>query len=175
MKYLSRYKLFEVTGTYWSNSKSEDVQWIKDCLLDLRDAGCAINIREYSVQVDDSPSDKKSTFSSKKINVVPGIVIGILREGFFSEDKLIPIGVGDNLLMIDSYLRERGYVGYNAYDYDNPYSQSRYQVRVMASLRGVENKFERELSQFVKMLDRFQVNAPFDTIEVKYFKPKKEL
>ena len=64
-----------------------------------------------------------------------------------------------------------GFVGYNPYDYDNIHSSSRYQTKVDASLDDVKNYFENELSQFVGMLSRFTVKAPFDTVKVFYFRP----
>ena len=36
----------------------------------------------------------------------------------------------------------------------------------------VKNYFENELSQFVGMLSRFTVKAPFDTVKVFYFRPE---
>ena len=147
MKHLKSYKshkLFESMNT-------EETQWIEDSLLDLTDVGCTTNIRSYPVYG----------------IITPGLSITIESKN----GRLIPISVGEHLLTIDSYLKERGFVGFRPYDYDNPYSSSRHQVTVRASLKGIENKFETELSQFVKMLDRFQVNAPFDTIQVNYFRP----
>lgn len=154
MKWLKTYNLFTE-----SKGESEVVDWIKDSLLELVDSGYIVEVRPFSVD------------SGSYTNPVsfPGLAISIQSDKL---GKMLPITIGDNLLTIDSYLRELGWQGYNSYDWDNPYSQSRYQVRVKASLKGIENKFERELSQFVKMLDRFQVNAPFDTIQVNYFRPK---
>jgi len=154
MKWLKTYNLFTE-----SKGESEVVDWIKDSLLELVDSGYIVEVRPFSV--DGGSYTNPVSF--------PGLAISIQSDKW---GKMLPITIGDNLLTIDSYLRELGWQGYNSYDWDNPYSQSRYQVRVKASLKGIENKFETELSQFVKMLDRFQVNAPFDTIQVSYFRPK---
>lgn len=128
---------------------ADDVQCIEDSLLELTDVGYNVEVNPFQVK-----------------SIGPGVTITI------KGDKLLPIYIGENLLTIDSYLKEQGFVGFNTYDYDNEYSPSRYQVKVNASLKGIDNKYENELSQFVKMLDRFQVNAPFDSISVSYFKPQ---
>jgi hypothetical protein len=146
MKYLKTYN--ESIGT-----ELEEVQWCKDALQDLEDAGYKVSIRTYPVYGISSP----------------GISITIDS----NTGKLLPITIGEYLLTLHSYLLESGYVGFRPYDYDNPYSASRHQVTVNAQLKGVRNQFENELSQFVKMLDRFQVNAPFDSVSVSYYKPDK--
>lgn len=155
MKYLKSYKVFEATHEELQEQLSEEIQWIKDSLLELVDTGCNIAV---------------SPFEIKSIGR-PGLRIGIVSP----TDRLIPISVGEHLLTIDSYLREKGFVGYRPYDYDNPYSPSRHQVKVNAMLKDVKNMFENELSQFVKMLDRFDTNAPFDSISVSYYKPEPEI
>lgn len=155
MNHLKSYKIFEATQEELEEQLAEEKQWIKDSLIELVDARCIIAV---------------SPFEIKSISR-PGLRIGIVS----TNDRLIPISVGDHLLTIDSYLRERGFVGFRPYDYDNPYSASRYQVTVNAMLKNVKNMFENELSQFVKMLDRFTVNAPFDSISVSYFKPEPEI
>lgn len=144
MKYLKRFN--ESVGT-----ELEEVQWCKDALQDLEDSGYKVSIRTYPVYGISNPG------ISIKIDSNLG--------------KLLPITIGEYLLTLHSYLSENGYVGFRPYDYDNPYSASRHQVTVNAELKGVRNQFENELSQFVKMLDRFQVNAPFDSVSVSYYKP----
>ena len=128
----------------------EDIQWIKDALLELTDMGYDVNIRTHSVYGVSHP----------------GLTITI-------DGKLLPIDIGEYLLTIHSYLSERGYFGFNAYDYDNEYSQSRHKVRVRASLKGIDNNFERDLPKFVDMLKRFTHKAPFDSVSVSYYKPNK--
>jgi hypothetical protein len=128
----------------------EDIQWIKDALLELTDMGYDVNIRTHSVYGVSHP----------------GLTITI-------DGKLLPIDIGEYLLTIHSYLSERGYFGFNAYDYDNEYSQSRHKVRVRASLKGIDNNFERDLPNFVDMLKRFTHKAPFDSVSVSYYKPNK--
>ena len=144
MKYLKRFN--ESVGT-----ELEEVQWCKDALQDLEDSGYKVSIRTYPVYGISNPG----------ISIKIDSNIG----------KLLPITIGEYLLTLHSYLSENGYVGFRPYDYDNPYSASRHQVTVNAELKGVRNQFENELSQFVKMLDRFQVNAPFDSVSVSYYKP----
>jgi len=148
MKYLKRFN--ESSYEEIKIDISDDVQWIEDSLLELTDVGYDVEVRPFQV---------------KSIGR-PGITITI------KGDKLLPISIGENLLTIDSYLKEQGFVGFNPYDYDNEYSQSRYGVRVVAFLNNIRNEYENELSQFVKMLERFQVNAPFNSISVSYFKPE---
>lgn len=155
MKHLKSYKIFE--SSYEENKIDilEDIQWIEDALLELTDMGHKVNIRSYPIYGVS----------------YPGLAITIESKN----GRLLPISIGEYLLTIDSYLRERGFVGFRPYDYDNPYSASRHQVTVNAQLKGVRNQFENELSQFVKMLDRFTVNAPFDSINVSYYKPEPEI
>ncbi len=148
MKYLKRYN--ESFGT-----ELEEVQWCKDALQDLEDSGYKVSIRTYPVYGISSP----------------GISITIDS----NTGRLLPITIGEYLLTLHSYLLENGYVGFRPYDYDNPYSLSRHQVTVNAELKGVRNQFENELSQFVKMLDRFLVNAPFDSVSVSYYKPEHDV
>ncbi len=133
----------------------EEVQWCKDALQDLEDSGYKVSIRTYPVYGISNP----------------GISITIDS----NTGRLLPITIGEYLLTLHSYLLENGYVGFRPYDYDNPYSLSRHQVTVNAQLKGVRNQFENELSQFVKMLDRFQVNAPFDSVIVNYYKPEHDI
>jgi hypothetical protein len=157
MKFLKSWSLFEsvfyLTNKEDKSSKelSKELEFIEDCTLDLVDSGCTIKVRTFYV-------DGK----------LPGLTIIIETHRL---NLLLPIEVGDNLLTIDSYLRELGFVGYNPYDYDNIHSSSRYQTKVDASLDDVKNYFENELSQFVGMLSRFTVKAPFDTVKVFYFRP----
>ncbi len=148
MKYLKRYN--ESLDT-----ELEEVQWCKDALQDLEDSGYKVSIRTYPVYGISNPG----------ISITIDSNIG----------RLLPITIGEYLLTLHSYLLENGYVGFRPYDYDNPYSASRHQVTVNAQLRGVRNQFENELSQFVKMLDRFQVNAPFDSVSVNYYKPEHDI
>ena len=130
----------------------EDIQWVKDALLELTDMGYNVNIRTHSVYGVSHP----------------GLSITI-------DGKLLPIDIGEYLLTIHSYLSERGYFGFNAYDYDNEYSQSRHEVRVKASLKGIDNNFERGLPNFVDMIKRFTHKAPFDSVGVSYYKPNKKI
>lgn len=130
----------------------EDIQWVKDALLELTDMGYDVNIRTHSVYGVSHP----------------GLSITI-------DGKLLPGDIGEYLLTIHSYLSERGYFGFNAYDYDNEYSQSRHRVRVKASLKGIDNNFERDLPNFVDMIKRFTHKAPFDSVGVSYYKPNKKI
>ena len=130
----------------------EDIQWVKDALLELTDMGYDVNIRTHSVYGVSHP----------------GLSITI-------DGKLLPGDIGEYLLTIHSYLSEKGYFGFNAYDYDNEYSQSRHGVRVKASLKGIDNNFERDLPNFVDMLKRFTHKAPFDSVGVSYYKPNKKV
>jgi hypothetical protein len=131
----------------------EDIQWIKDALLELTDMGYDVNIRTHSVYGVSHP----------------GLTITI-------DGKLLPIDIGEYLLTIHSYLSEKGYFGFNAYDYDNEYSQSRHKVRVRASLKNRMNiRSERDLPNFVDMLKRFTHKAPFDSVGVSYYKPNKKV
>jgi hypothetical protein len=148
MKYLKSFN--ESTYEEIKIDISNDIQWIEDSLLELTDVGYDVEVRPFQV---------------KSISR-PGITITI------KGDKLLPISIGENLLTIDSYLKEQGFVGFNPYDYDNEYSQSRYQVRVVAFLNNIRNEYENNLPDFVNMLKRFQVNAPFNSISVSYFKPE---
>ena len=148
MKYLKRFN--ESSYEEIKIDIADDVQWIEDSLLELTDVGYDVEVRPFQV---------------KSISR-PGITVTI------KGDKLLPISISQNLLTIDSYLKEQDFLGFNPYDYDNEYSQSRYQVRVVAFLNNIRNEYENELSQFVKMLERFTVNAPFNSISVSYFKPE---
>jgi hypothetical protein len=157
MKFLKSWNLFEsvfyLTNKEDKSSKelSKELEWIEDSTLDLVDSGCTIKVRTF--YVDEKLHGLTIIIETHRLNL------------------LLPIEVGDNLLTIDSYLRELGFVGYNPYDYDNTHSSSRYQTKVDASLDDVKNYFENELSQFVGMLSRFTVKAPFDTVKVSYFRP----
>ena len=152
MRYIKRFN----ESTY---EVKDDIKWVEDSLLELTDVG-------YNVEVNPFQIKSNKYYNGRQNKWMHGMTITI------KGDKLLPISIGENLLTIDSYLREQGFVGFNSYDYDNEYSQIRYQVRVIASLNNIRSEYENELSQFVKMLDRFQVNAPFNSISVSYFKPK---
>ena len=148
MKYLKRFN--ESSYEEIKIEIADDVQWIEDSLLELTDVGYDVEVRPFQV-----------------ISIGrPGVTITI------KGDKLLPISIGENLLTIDSYLKEQGFVGFNPHDYDNEYSQSRYGVRVIAFLNNIRNEYENNLPDFVNMLKRFQVNAPFNSISVSYFKPE---
>ncbi len=147
MRYLKKYQLFES-----KEELSEEIDFINDILLELNDMGYNVNIRTYSVYGVSHP----------------GLSITI-------DGKLLPIDIGEYLLTIHSYLSEKGYYGFNAYDYDNEYSQSRHKVRVKSSLKGIDNNFEKDLPNFVDMLTRFTHKAPFDSVSVSYYKPEKKI
>jgi hypothetical protein len=146
MKYLINYNYFT------ESLNSEKIEWVKDALIELEDDGYNVSVKTHAVY---GVSE-------------PGITITI-------DGKLLPIDIGDYLLTIHSYLSEKGYCGFNAYDYDNE-SQSRHVVRVRASLKGIDNNFERDLPNFLDMLTRFTVGkAPFDSVSVSYYKPNKKV
>jgi hypothetical protein len=158
MKYLKRFnesrarvseKIKRIAFIY-SLGIADDVQWIEDSLLELTDIGYIVEVMPFQV---------------KSIGR-PGISVTI------SGDKLLPISIGENLLTIDSYLREQGFVGFNAHDYDNEYSRSRHEVRVIALLNNIRNEYENEITQFNNMLKRFTVNAPFNSVSINYYKPE---
>jgi hypothetical protein len=155
MKYLKRFN--ESSYEEIKVDMVNDIQWVEDSLLELTDVGYNVEVNPFQIKSDGYYNGRK------------GMTITI------KGDKLLPISIGENLLTIDSYLREQGFVGFNPHDYDNEYSQIRYQVRVVAFLNNIRNEYENELSQFVKMLGRFTVNAPFNSISVSYFKPGKKL
>lgn len=130
---------------------SNEIDWIKDSLLDLSDSGFIVKINPFNIATN------------------LGLKAGLSIYVYSQTNRLLPIEIGNYLLTIDSYLRENGFVGYDPYDFDNTNSPSRYDVRVDAELRGIKNGFEKELSSFVKMLNRFKINAPFDSVKVSYF------
>jgi hypothetical protein len=147
MKYLKRFnESYEEIKIDLANDK----QWIEDSLLELTDVGYDVEVRPFQVISIDRP----------------GISVTI------SGDKLLPISIGENLLTIDSYLREQGFVGFNPYDYDNEYSRSRHEVRVIALLNNIRNEYENEITKFNNMLKRFTVNAPFNSVSINYYKPE---
>ena len=148
MKYLKRFN--ESTYEEIKIDIANDIQWVEDSLLELTDVGYTVEVRPFQVK------------SIEK----PGISITI------SSDKLLPISIGENLLTIDSYLREQGFVGFNPHDYDNEYSRSRHEVRVIALLNNIRNQYENEITQFNNMLKRFTVNAPFNSVSINYYKPE---
>lgn len=156
MKYLKSYnesRLDELQDIY-----SDEINDIKDYLADISDEDFSINVSAFEVQAINRPGIS--------------IAFGTYNDPSKKKLRLLPITIGDYLLTIDSYLKERGFVGYDPYTYDNPYSPSRYDVKVNAQLKGIKNQFENELSKFVNMLKRFTVNAPFDSVRVNYFKPE---
>jgi hypothetical protein len=162
MKYLRRFN--ESALNLSSKSEIEDnLQWVEDSLLELTDVGYNIEVRQFAIS---------THLSGIKVTIKGG-----------KPKMLLPISIGENLLTIDSYLREEGFVGYNPYDYDNEYSQSRYEVRVEAFLKDIRNPYENELSKFVKSLDDIKyhslqkiiLNAPFDNVSVRYFKPESKV
>ena len=148
MKYLKSFN--ESTYEEINIDLASDKQWIEDSLLELTDVGYTVEVRPFQV------------ISIEK----PGISVTI------SGDKLLPISIGENLLTIDSYLKEQGFVGFNAHDYDNEYSRSRHEVRVIALLNNIRNQYENEITQFNNMLKRFTVNAPFNSVSINYYKPE---
>jgi len=148
MKYLKSFN--ESTYEEIRIDLANDKQWIEDSLLELTDVGYDVEVRPFQV------------ISIEK----PGISVTI------SGDKLLPISIGENLLTIDSYLREQGFVGFNPYDYDNEYSRSRHEVRVIALLNNIRNEYENEITKFNNMLKRFTVNAPFNSVSINYYKPE---
>jgi hypothetical protein len=148
----------------------DNLQWVEDSLLELTDLGYNIEVRQFTVYP--NLSGMKVTIEGCKLKSYG--------------DRLLPISIGENLLTIDSYLREEGFVGYNPYDYDNEYSQSRYELRVSAFLKNIRSPYENELSKFVKTLDRIRdrdwviqdinnLKAPFDSVSVSYFRPENKL
>ena len=148
MKYLKRFN--EATYEEIKVDLANDIQWIEDSLLELTDIGYIVEVMPFQV---------------KSIGR-PGVTITI------KGDKLLPISIGENLLTIDSYLREQGFVGFNPHDYDNEHSRSRHEVRVIALLNNIRNQYENEITQFNNMLKRFTVNAPFNSVSINYYKPE---
>jgi hypothetical protein len=148
LRYLKKYNIKE---SFENKHTTEEIEWIEDSLLELTDDNFICKVSNFDVW---GNYGLKVVIQSDKVG------------------KLLPIQVGDNLLTIDSYLRERGWLGYDSYNWDNPDSPYRGITKVKASLKGIENKYENELSDFIKMLGRFTVNAPFDEISVYYFKMK---
>lgn len=147
MKYLKRFnESYEEIKIDLANDK----QWIEDSLLELTDVGYDVEVKPFQVISIDRPG------------------ISVTIKG----DKLLPISIGENLLTIDSYLREQGFVGFNPYDYDNEYSRSRHEVRVIALLNNIRNEYENEITKFNNMLKRFTVNAPFNSVSINYYKPE---
>jgi hypothetical protein len=147
MKYLKRFnESYEEIKIDLANDK----QWIEDSLLELTDVGYDVEVRPFQVISIDRPG------------------ISVTIKG----DRLLPISIGENLLTIDSYLREQGFVGFNPYDYDNEYSRSRHEVRVIALLNNIRNEYENEITKFNNMLKRFTVNAPFNSVSINYYKPE---
>lgn len=148
LRYLKRYNIKE---NFENKFTQEEIEWLEDSLLELTDDNFICQVSNFDVW---GNYGLKIVIQSDKVG------------------KLLPIQVGDNLLTIDSYLRERGWLGYDSYNWDNPDSPYRGITKVKSSLKGIENKYENELSDFIKMLGRFTVNAPFDEISVYYFKMK---
>lgn len=141
MKYLKRFnESYEEIKIDLANDK----QWIEDSLLELTDVGYDVEVRPFQVISIDRPG------------------ISVTIKG----DKLLPISIGENLLTIDSYLREQGFVGFNEY------SRSRHEVRVIALLNNIRNEYENEITKFNNMLKRFTVNAPFNSVSINYYKPE---
>jgi hypothetical protein len=155
MKYLKKFnesRLDELQEIY-----SNEINDIKDYLAEISDMDFGVNVSAFEVQASGSPGIS--------------IAFGCYNDPSKDSVRLLPIDIGEYLLTIDSYLRERGFVGYCTYSYDNPNSPSRYDVKVNAQLKGIRNEFENELSQFINMLRRFTINVPFDSVRVNYFKP----
>jgi hypothetical protein len=156
MKYIKRFnesRLDELQDIY-----HKEIDDIKDYLADISDEGFGVNVSSFEVQAINRPGIS--------------IAFGTYNDPSIDKVRLLPITIGEYLLTIDSYLKEKGFVGYDPYTYDNPYSPSRYDVKVKSFLKGIKSQYENELSQFVDMLKRFTVNAPFDGVRVNYFKPE---
>lgn len=83
----------------------EDIQWVKDALLELTDVGYNVNIRTYSVYGVSHP----------------GLSITI-------DGKLLPIDIGEYLLTIHSYLSERGYFGFEENEYNLDSEDEEYDI-----------------------------------------------
>jgi hypothetical protein len=161
MKYIKTYtKLLTSRECLKTLFESNESQWVKDSLLDLTDEGYNVNIRTFTVTGENTPGLAITIDSSNK--------------------KLLPFSIGEYLLTIDSYLKERGFKGYNPFDWDNEFSKSRYVVRVRALLNDETNSYE--LKEFNDMLirgahslDSLDIrggSAPFDSVTVYYFKPQ---
>ncbi len=156
MKYIKRFnesKLDELQDIY-----RDEIDDIKDYLVEMSDNDFTVNVSAFEVQAINRPGIS--------------IAFGAYNDPSINKVRLLPIDIGEYLLTIDSYLKEKGFVGYDPYTYDNPNSPSRYDVKVNAQLKDIKNQYENELSQFVNMLKRFTVNAPFDSVRVNYFKPE---
>jgi hypothetical protein len=123
MKYIKTYtKLLTSRECLKTLFESNESQWVKDSLLDLTDEGYNVNIRTFTVTGENTPGLAITIDSSNK--------------------KLLPFSIGEYLLTIDSYLKERGFKGYNPFDWDNEFSKSRYVVRVRALLNDETNSYE---------------------------------
>lgn len=141
-------------------NESNESEWVKDSLLDLTDEGYNVNIKTFTVTGESTPGLAITIDSSNK--------------------KLLPLSIGEYLLTIDSYLKERGFKGYNSYDWDNEFSKSRYIVRVRASLNDETNSYELKefndmlmrISHSLDSLDIIGGSAPFTSVTVYYFKPE---
>lgn len=146
MKHLKSYKLFE--------SINEEVQDIKDILIELTDAGYKIYIKDFTIKN-----------SKQGLSLIITSEESAGRNMIRTSNRLLPIDIGDYLLRVNSYLKELNWVGFNSFQFDN------HQVNVEATLKGVENVFIKEINEFDDYLNNSSfLAAPFNTVKLHYYK-----
>lgn len=151
MKHLKRYGLFESTYT----DISENINYIEDLLLELKDSGFKIYIDQFKI----GSTGKYGEESNNK----DGLKIVITSESSNSF-KLLPSDIGEYLMSINSYLKNNGWLGLHTYNRD--------QATVNATLKDIKQVFSREVSDFSEYLkNNWPYNSPFSSVSIEYYKP----
>jgi hypothetical protein len=152
MKWINSFKLFE------SNYADNVENLVKDILIDLTDSGYKVYTSLFVVG--DGGSHKGKQGLQIVVTSEESAGRGMVR----TSNRLLPIEIGDYLLNIDSYLRELGWIGFNV-------NHENHATNVTAILKDVNTVFKMEVNEFQKYLtDGSWIMAPFNTINVKYFK-----
>lgn len=148
MKHIKPYKIFE-------SNQIQEIQDIKDILLELKDIGYKVYVEEFVVKTNNKPGITIIVTSEESAGT------GMVR----TANRLLPLDIGDYLLRVDSYLKDLGWVGFNPYDYEN------HQVNVKATLKDIKSVFTKEVNEFDEYLKQSGfLSAPFNTVSVSYFK-----
>lgn len=156
MKHLKTYKLFE--------SSSEDIQYIDDVTMSLKDDGYFVYTDLFKIGSSGRYGEDANEKEGLKIIITSeqSAGAGMVRTGV----KLLPTDIGEYIMTIDSYLKERGWIGLH------PYNQNRQEAIVNATLKDIKQVYTKEVSEFSEYLkSNWHYNSPFSSVSIEYYKP----
>lgn len=153
MKHLKSYVLFESIDT----DISDNIQYIEDLLLELKDSGFQIYIDQFKIGSTGRYGDDANNKDGLKI---------IITSEPSNSFKLLPSDIGEYLMSINSYLKDNGWLGLH------PYNRNKEEATVNATLKDIKQVFSREVSDFSEYLkNNWPYNSPFTSVSIEYYKP----